>query len=44
MSGTWRLDWLYLGYWIDECEKMAYKTNFTPIFGYVDKEWRLLRL
>ena len=39
-----RLDWLYLGYWIDECEKMAYKTNFTPIFGYVDKEWRLLRL
>ena len=38
------LDWLYLGYWIDECEKMAYKTNFTPIFGYVDKEWRLLRL
>lgn len=39
-----RLDWLYLGYWIEDCQKMAYKTNFTPIFGYLDREWRVLRL
>ena len=38
------LDWLYLGYWIKDCKKMAYKTNFTPIFGYLNQEWRLLRL
>lgn len=38
------LDWLYLGYWIDDCEKMNYKINFTPIFGYINREWRLLRL
>lgn len=38
------LDWLYLGYWIDGCKKMTYKTNFTPMFGYVNREWRILRL
>lgn len=38
------LEWLYLGYWIDNCRKMAYKTNFKPIFGYVNGEWRILRL
>jgi len=39
-----RLDWLYLGYWIDGCAKMAYKTGFRPMFGYIDKEWRIMRL
>lgn len=24
------LNWLYLGYWIEECQKMAYKSNFKP--------------
>ena len=24
------LDWLYLGYWIDGCAKMAYKNQFNP--------------
>ena len=38
------LDWLYLGYWIDGCRKMSYKTQFRPIFGFVNKEWRLLSL
>ena len=38
------LEWLYLGYWIDGHKKMSYKTNFTPIFGYVNGEWRVLRL
>ncbi len=36
------LEWLYLGYWIEECQKMAYKTNYKPLHGLVDKEWRLL--
>jgi len=38
------LDWLYLGYWIDGCKKMSYKTQFKPIFGFIKKEWRLLSL
>ena len=25
-----KLKYLYLGYWIDECSKMKYKTNFMP--------------
>ena len=38
------LDWLYLGYWIDNCKKMSYKTNFKPLFGYVNKEWRIISI
>jgi arginine-tRNA-protein transferase len=34
------MDWLYLGYWIDECDKMAYKTNFRPIQGFRNGSWR----
>ena len=34
------LDWLYLGYWIENSRKMNYKTNFKPIFGYLNKEWQ----
>lgn len=35
--------WVYLGYWVKQCRKMAYKTNFSPLFGYLDNEWRLIR-
>lgn len=38
------LEWLYIGYWIEGCRKMDYKTSFRPIFGFTDGEWRLLRL
>ncbi|MDR2166111.1 MAG: arginyltransferase [Zoogloeaceae bacterium] len=34
------LPYLYLGYWIRELGKMAYKTNFRPIQGYVRNVWR----
>ena len=37
-----QLDWLYLGYWIDGCRKMSYKTNFKPLFVLTNQEWRLL--
>nr|MBF0684718.1 arginyltransferase [Pseudomonas sp.] len=33
------LAWLYLGYWIAESRKMAYKTAFNPIEGLVQGEW-----
>ncbi len=39
-----QLDWLYLGYWIEDCKKMSYKTQFKPIFGFVEKEWRLISI
>ena len=36
------LDYLYLGYWIGESGKMAYKANFRPLQGLVDGEWIVL--
>ncbi|WP_423908300.1 arginyltransferase [Candidatus Spongiihabitans sp.] len=35
-----QMDWLYLGYWIEGCKKMSYKTNFKPMFGFVNQAWR----
>lgn len=33
---------LYLGYWIENSPKMAYKATFRPIEGLVDGHWRVL--
>lgn len=33
---------IYLGYWIKECPKMAYKINFRPLELYVHGRWVLL--
>ena len=36
------LEYLYLGYWIKDSGKMAYKANFSPLQGLVEGEWKLL--
>jgi arginine-tRNA-protein transferase len=36
------LPYLYLGYWIRESPKMAYKSRFAPIEGFIGGEWRRL--
>ncbi|MDR2637636.1 MAG: arginyltransferase [Zoogloeaceae bacterium] len=36
------LPYLYLGYWIRETRKMAYKARFHPIQGHIDGLWREL--
>ncbi len=33
------MDWVYLGYWIEACKKMSYKTRFAPAQGYIDNRW-----
>ena len=36
------LPYLYLGYWIEQSRKMAYKVQFKPIEGLIDGRWRSL--
>lgn len=33
------LRWLYLGYWVEQCAKMAYKTHFKPHEIFVAERW-----
>jgi arginyl-tRNA--protein-N-Asp/Glu arginylyltransferase len=36
------LPYLYLGYWIRESPKMAYKSRFRPLEGRIDGQWHTL--
>lgn len=36
------LDYVYLGYWIKDSRKMAYKTQYQPAQGLLDGTWRTL--
>ena len=35
------LDYLYLGYWIEECNKMSYKRRYNPLEGFINDQWVL---
>ncbi len=34
------MDYIYLGYWIENHKKMHYKTNFKPLQLYIDEQWQ----
>jgi len=37
-----KLPYLYLGYWIRESRKMAYKARFRPLQGRIGGQWQTL--
>jgi leucyl-tRNA---protein transferase len=42
IAQTHGLPWVYLGYWISDCQKMKYKQNFSGLEGYVNQKWQAL--
>jgi leucyl-tRNA---protein transferase len=36
------LEWLYLGYWIADCQKMNYKDQYQPLQGFINQQWDFL--
>ncbi len=38
------LEFVYMGFWIQECRKMSYKTQYQPIQVYINNEWQTLNL
>ena len=39
----WHRDWLYLGYWIEDCRKMKYKMDYQPLEYYHQGRWSLFQ-
>lgn len=37
-----QMDYLYLGYWIKDCQKMQYKSTFRPLEMLIEGKWVLL--
>jgi arginine-tRNA-protein transferase len=37
------LEWLYLGFWIADCQKMNYKDQYQPLQGFIDQQWNFLK-
>ncbi|MDD5273944.1 MAG: arginyltransferase [Methylovulum sp.] len=40
---TQGLEWLYLGFWIADCQKMNYKNQYQPLQGFIDQHWDFLK-
>lgn len=36
------LPYVYLGYWVQDCQKMSYKTQYQPLQGFINQHWQAL--
>jgi len=39
LAKKYNINWLYLGYYIKQCQKMNYKTQFNPHQRFINNEW-----
>lgn len=39
LTGEQALPYLYLGYWIKDCQKMSYKARYKPAEGFINDVW-----
>lgn len=39
LAGSLGLPYVYLGYWIRECEKMRYKNQYRPLQMFINNNW-----
>jgi len=39
LAQAFNIEWLYLGYYIEKCQKMNYKTQFNPHQRLIDGKW-----
>jgi arginine-tRNA-protein transferase len=37
------LDYVYLGFWVKDCQKMAYKNQYQPLEGFINQCWQVLK-
>ncbi len=37
------LAFVYMGFWIKDCRKMSYKTQYQPIQGFINNEWKTIK-
>lgn len=42
IANQYNLNYVYLGYWIKACRKMAYKSKFQPLELYRANQWQLI--
>ncbi len=40
LAKTRGLSYLYLGYWINNCQKMSYKKRYKPLEAFIDEHWQ----
>jgi len=40
LASQYDIDCLYLGYYIEPCQKMNYKTQFNPHQRFIDGQWK----